>query len=64
MGKIYEILCMNKLMNSYKIKANSAKEALNILVDANLSTRENAIYSENDTIEMVEFCGYKFMIKK
>lgn len=64
MGKIYEILCMNKIMNSYKIKANSAKEALNILVDANLSTRENAIYSENDTIEMVEFCGYKFMIKK
>lgn len=64
MGKIYEILCMNKFMNTYKIKANSAKEALDILVDTNLSTGQNAIYSKTDTIEMVEFCGYKFMVKK
>lgn len=64
MNKIYEVLCMNKFMNNYKIKANSAREALDILVDANLSTREDAKYSKTDTIEMVEFCEYKFIVKK
>lgn len=64
MSKIYEILCMNKFMNNYKIKAGSAKEALDILVDTNLLTKEDVIYSKTDTIEMVEFYGYKFMVKK
>lgn len=64
MSKIYEILCMNKFMHNYRVEADSAKQALDMLVDANLPTREDAIYSETDTIEMVEFCGYKFMVKK
>lgn len=61
---IYKVVSMNKLGKSSTIQATIGKEALEILVKANVKDVSEAVYSESDRYVMVEFYGYKFMTTK